>query len=87
MLPPNEHTTIICLAYLELLRDLLDEFLALLFFLIQSLLFGFEEFLVPAFSVLQTFCGVYRMQCCLGFVPSHGIRNAHKGRLLSGGRK
>ena len=87
MLPPNEHTTVIRLAYLELLRDLLDVFLALLFFLIQSLLFGFEEFLVPAFGVLQTFRGVYRMQCCLGFVTSHGIRNAHESRLLSGGRK
>ena len=84
---PNEHTTVIRLAYLELLGDLLNEFFALLFFLLKSLLFGFKEFLVPAFSVFQTFRGVYRMQCCLGLVSSHGIRNAHKSWLLSGRRK
>ena len=83
----NEHTTVISLAYLELLGDLLDEFFALLFFLLESLLFRFEELLVPAFGVLQTFRGLYRMQCCLGLVTSHGIRNAHKSRLLSRGRK
>ena len=58
---PNEHTTVIRLAYLELLGDLLNEFFALLFFLLKSLLFGFKEFLVPAFSVFQTFRGIYRM--------------------------
>ena len=60
----NEHTTenFLCiLAYLELLRDLLDYFLALLFFLLQSLLFCLEKFLIPAFGVLQTFRCVYRM--------------------------
>ena len=82
----NEHTTVISLAYLELLCDLLDDFLALLFFLLKSLLFGFEEFLVPALGVLQTFGSVYRMQCCLGLVSSHGIRNTHESRLLSRGR-
>lgn len=44
-----EHT--LSLAYLELLSKLLDDFFAFLFLLVEALLFGLKELLVPTLSI------------------------------------
>ena len=78
------HTLLIVLyfAYLELLGNLLDDFLVLLFLLVKALLLSIEQLLIAPLSILQILCCVNCVEGGLCLIPSQWLSYAHEGRLL-----
>ena len=70
-------------SYLELFSDFLDDFFALLFFLMKTLLLSFKELLVPSLRIFEIFRCIDGIEDSLGLIASQRFSNAHERRLLA----